>query len=132
MNPPLLLPGLLLAVASSCPSSAADTALSKGKWAGEAVILVVQERGADIEFECARGRIEGPLIVDGNGDFDLAGTFSPEGPGPSRDEGSSGTAARYQGHVKGASMTLVVRSGDKQIGSYHLDRDREVVLRKCR
>lgn len=132
MNPPFLLPGLLLAIASSCPSSAADTALGKSTWGGEAAIFVVLEGGADIEFECARGRIEKPVMVDGNGGFDLPGTLTPEGPGPTRDDGGSGTTVRYQGRVKGTSMTLIVQSGDKQIGSYNLTRDREVVLRKCR
>jgi hypothetical protein len=131
MNRPFLLPGLLVAVASSCVSTAADTLLGKGSWGGEAAIFVVLEGGADIEFECARGRIEKPVVVDRNGDFDLPGTFTPEGPGPTRNEGGSGATMRYQGRVKGTSMTLIVRSGDKEIGSYRLERDREVVLRKC-
>lgn len=132
MKPPsLLVPGLCLAIASSCVSAAADTPLTKGRWAGEAAIFVVVDGGAEIEFECARGRIDKAVAVDRNGDFDMAGTLTPDGPGPARDEGA-GSAARYQGHVKGTTMTLVVWNGDKKVGSYELTRDREVVLRKCR
>lgn len=132
MNPSsLLLSGFLLAVASSCVSAAADTPLAKGRWGGDAAIFVVVDGGAEIEFECARGRVEKTVVVDRNGDFDMPGTLTPEGPGPSRDEGA-GSAVRYEGHVKGTTMTLVVWSGDRKIGSYDLTRDREVVLRKCR
>jgi len=122
---------LLIVVAASCGLSASETTLGKSTWGGDAAILQVVEGGADIEFECAAGRIEGPIRIDSHGAFDVAGTWTAEGPGPTRDEGSA-TAVRYRGQVKGDTMTLTVRSATAEIGTYALTRDRQSILRKCR
>ena len=88
---------LAILVAASCGLAASEAALPKGVWGGDTAILEVVEGGANIEFECATGRIEGAVRVDSKGEFDLPGTLASDGPGPSRDEGSSASPVRYQG-----------------------------------
>jgi hypothetical protein len=133
MNLPtqVLVSGLLLAVAARRVSASEGT-LGKSVWGGDSAILEVVEGGANLEFDCARGRIEGPIRIDGHGDFDAPGTFTPEGPGPTRDDDSSASKVRYQGHVKGETLQLTVRTDKEQIGSHTLTRDRQPILRKCR
>jgi hypothetical protein len=111
---------------------ASDRTLAAGPWGGEKVIFEVVADGADLEFECARGRISKPIKLDGNGDFDLPGTFGAEGRGPSRDDASSAAEARYKGHVQGDTMTLNVTIGDRKMGPFTLTRGRQPFLKKCR
>src|SRR5437764_116263 len=87
-------------------------ALPAGSWGGQHVVLEVGERGADLEFDCARGRIDSPIQLDVRGDFDVAGTFTPEHGGPiRRDEQAHAAGARYVGHVDGQTMELTVSRG---------------------
>jgi len=104
----------------------------QGTWGGERVIIKVTEAGADLEFECARGRINQAIRPDQHGDFDLPGSLTPEGRGPTRDGGDNANQVRYQGHLQDKTMTLTVVSGDEKLGPYTLTRDSEPILRKCR
>jgi hypothetical protein len=125
-------PAMGLALAYSCAVTAGEARLAEGVWGGDNAILTVAADGADVEFECAHGRIAQPIRIDGKGDFDLAGTYEAETPGPSRDDGPPPAPARYQGAIRGDTLTLVVSRADQGIGSYSLTRGRAVVLRKCR
>ena len=125
-------PSLWLAIASSCTLLASEATLPRGVWGGDSIVLEVVTGGADLEFDCARGRISEPLKLDGKGTFVLPGTFAPEGPGPTRDDAPPPAPARYQGSVKGDTMTLSVVRGEQQIGTFKLTRGRQTVLRKCR
>ncbi|MEO8359841.1 MAG: hypothetical protein ABI672_07420 [Vicinamibacteria bacterium] len=122
--------GLAIAIASACPA-ASVTRLSPGVWGGDAAILEVTKDGANVEFECAVGVITKPIVLDAKGGFDLPGTFTAEGRGPTRDD-ATGSVARYVGSVKGETLTLTVSAEGKEIGSYPLTRGRQSVLRKCR
>lgn len=104
----------------------------QGTWGGERVIIKVNESGADLEFECAIGRISQVLQLDAQSNFDLPGTLTPEGRGPTRDGGDAANKVRYQGHVQDKTMTLTVVSEDQKLGPYTLTRDSEPILRKCR
>jgi hypothetical protein len=108
-------------------------ALAPGPWGSEQAILEVTTDGADVEFECARGRITKPVVLDTHGDFDLPGIFTPEGHGPTRDAADPREAeARYRGHVGGDAMTLTMTQGERRLGPYTLRRDQRPTLRKCR
>jgi hypothetical protein len=109
----------------------AGEALGPGAWGGEEVIVDVVGDGAEVEFECAHGRITKRIELDAHGDFDLPGTFAPESHGPTRDDATA-AAARYRGHVDGDTMTLTVSRGDDRIGPYTLTRGERPVLKKCR
>ena len=42
----------------------------------------VTDRVASLDFDCARGTIEGPITPNEQGRFDVPGTSVREGPGP--------------------------------------------------
>jgi hypothetical protein len=108
-------------------------AVAAGTWGGDHVILEVSEKGAEVEFDCARGQITQPITLDKHGDFDIAGTFTPEHGGPvGRDEAAAPARARYSGHVDGDTMSLTVTLGEEKAGTYTLTRGSRPILRKCR
>src|SRR5205823_9235109 len=96
-------------------------AIPPGTWGGEHVVLELTERGGELEFDCARGRFDGPLRVDAKGRFDVKGTFTPQHGGPiRRDEKELHIDTRYVGHVAGKTMTLKLLRGEKDLGSFTL------------
>ncbi|MBZ5666361.1 MAG: hypothetical protein LAO30_17335 [Acidobacteriia bacterium] len=109
------------------------SAVATGAWGGEHIILEISEKGAEVEFDCARGQVNGPIILDKHGDFDVAGTFTPEHGGPvRRDENTPPTPARYSGHVDGRTMSLTVALAKEKVGTFTLTRGSHPNLRKCR
>lgn len=107
--------------------------VATGTWGGEHIILEVSEKGAEVEFDCARGQVSQPMTLNQKGDFDVPGTFSPEHGGPVlRDEPAASNPARYSGHVDGNTMTLTVTQGKENIGTFTLTRGQRPTLRKCR
>lgn len=104
----------------------------QGTWGGERVIMKVNDGGAELEFECATGRISQAIQLDSHGDFELPGSFTPEGHGPVRGDGNNVNQVKYQGHVQDKTMTLTVIAGDEKLGPYSLSRDSEPILKKCR
>ena len=49
-----------------------------GVWGGQHIHIEVGETSATIEYDCANGVIDGPLILDANGNFKLSGTHRIE------------------------------------------------------
>ena len=97
--------------------------LAQGTWGAPHIRLTVGDSSATIEYDCAHGQINGPLVTDRHGRFDLKGTHSPEHGGPVRDdEQSAGQPARYVGWTDGKKMTLTVTlAGRKEaIGTFNL------------
>ena len=86
--------------------------LAEGTWGGRGAVLRVTAEGAEAEFDCAHGAIEGRIELDARGRFDVAGTFVPEGgPVSIPAEGAAkekSFKARYRGRVEGKKMTLDV------------------------
>ena len=71
----------------------------------------VNDSGADIEFDCARGSISQRLALDAQGRFKLQGTYKAETPAPAAEDGGStgsGVTATYTGVLNGSSLRLVV------------------------
>ena len=123
--------GLVVAGPASAALSAAGRTPAPGAWGDDTLILEIASDGADVEFECARGRISKPITLDRRGDFDLPGTFAAEGHGPIREDAGSAGKARYGGHVAGDTLTLTVVVGDERMGPYTLTRGRRPILKKC-
>ena len=81
--------------------------ISTGSWGGHHISMKVGAKSATIEYDCANGVIDGPLVVDDNGHFNLRGTHRTEHGGPIRaDESSKGQPATYTGAINGNTMTL--------------------------
>ncbi len=113
----------------------APDALLPGAWGGAHVRFEVTEQGANVEYDCAHETVEGRIVVDRRGRFNVYGTHYEEHGGPVRpgDEGVS-YRVRLSGLVGGSLMRLTVRDAKtgRLVGRYDLARDREANLVKCR
>lgn len=137
---PLILPPLLLLVlaCSGCTIPKADlhaathaTALS-GDWGGAHVSLSLTASGGQIEYDCAHGTLEAPLVPDASGAFSVPGLHVREHGGPVRmGEQPESQPALYQGTVSGDRLQLRVTSGGAEIGSYLLRRGAGAQLFRC-
>lgn len=111
-HPMIVAAFLLLVVACSSgdsPTAPAPGPLANGVWGGEHLRLQVTPSGASLEYDCGSGTIDQPLIVDGDGDFAASGRHIPGHGGPVRlGEDTPTFPARYNGHVRGDRMTLIV------------------------
>jgi hypothetical protein len=130
------LTGLLLAVAwigCAGASSAKQGALT-GSWGGPHISLEITATGARVEYDCAHGTIDGPIIPDRSGQFEAMGTHTAEHGGPVReDEEEAGRPARYRGKVSGKTLTLTVTLADsgEEVGTFTLTRGATPRLTKC-
>jgi hypothetical protein len=106
----------------------------EGKWGAEHIMLVADEAGGVLEYDCAHGTIDESLIPDGDGHFDFVGTHTRETGGPTHvDEQPDIHPARYRGRVSGNTLTLTITltdSGDV-LGPYALVRGEPGRVYKC-
>jgi len=128
--------------ARATPSAAEGAAkrvsrLAEGTWGGRGAVLRVTAEGAEAEFDCAHGAIEGRIELDARGGFDVAGTFVPEGgpvsvPAEGADR-EKGFKARYRGRVEGKKLTLdvTVKETGGGSGEIVLTHGQEPRLEKC-
>ncbi len=96
--------------AQSVPAVAAK-AVPNGVWGGEHIRMEVNDSGADIEFDCARGSISQPLKLDDKGHFKVQGIYMAETPAPAAADGglsASGIKATYTGTLDGSSLRLEI------------------------
>jgi hypothetical protein len=116
-----------------CSGSNASTDLT-GSWGAEHIGIVVIENGAKLEYDCAHGSIDEPLIVDENGGFEAVGVHVREHGGPIRlGEIPDEHPARYKGYIKGNKMTLTVTliDSEQKIGTFSLNRGAPPRVHKC-
>ena len=96
--------------------------------------MQVTSAGARLEYDCAEGVIEEPLRPDNDGSFAATGTHTPGHGGPVRlGEILPSFRARYEGHVRGDQMSLLVTLTETgaQVGSFELRRGSSGVLLRC-
>jgi hypothetical protein len=124
---------LLIVGLSGCLSPEVPEVVS-GEWGGEHLGLVVSDGGADLEYDCATGRITGAIRPDGSGRFSVIGLHFPGhgGPDPIPDPHSA-RPARYDGVVRGDKMTIVVTLTDTgdYLGTFTLIRGASPHVFKC-
>ena len=109
--------------------------LATGVWGGQHIRVAVTDSGADIEFDCAHGTIDQPIVLDGKGAFDVEGKFTTERGGPTRrDQKANYRLVRYVGQVKEQALTLTITdAGTKEtIDSFTLTHGSDGRLMKCR
>ena len=129
----LALPFIVHAQIIGAQTIGMQTIVANGTWGGTGLRVEVSSTGADVEFDCAHGRIEGTIHLGKTGSFDVKGTFAPEHGGPIlRDEDAAAYAARYKGRVAGDTMTVTVLQGTTKIGPFRIKRGARPILRKCR
>jgi hypothetical protein len=105
-----------------------------GLWGGDHVRMIVSSDGALLEYDCANGKIDRPLILDVKGGFSMQGSYIAERGGPRRDADAARTRARYVGRVSGDTMRLTVTldNSKKPVGEFALTRGTDTLLTKCR
>nr|ART35660.1 B449 [uncultured bacterium] len=115
-------------------ANAQKTRIATGVWGGLHINLEVGRNSAKIEYDCAFGAIEGPLVVDGNGKFELRGSFTQERGGPVRaDETPESRPAIYSGTIRGNTMTLTLKvSGVDEAETFTLEHGKAGELFKCK
>ncbi len=118
----------------ACATVAAPTEPLVGRWGGEHVDLLLTSANGTLDFDCAAGRIDGPLLIRADGSFTGVGSHTPGTGGPERiGETRPSYPASYSGTVRGDRMTLRidVPSQGLVIGPYVLTRDARPMLVRC-
>lgn len=126
-------PILVACALGGCLGAPEPTPPLSGAWGGEHVRLTFAENGdGALEYDCASGRIEGPVTPDRNGAFTTVGVHTPGQGGPAREgEAPPGYPVVYQGRVRGARMTLEVGGEGLEVGAFTLERDAQPRLYRC-
>ena len=108
--------------------------IATGVWGGQHINIKVGANSATIEYDCASGVIDGPLVVDSDGNFKLRGTHRMERGGPIRaDEQPRKIPATYTGSIKGNTMMLTLKLADSSDEeTFTLERGKEGEIFKCR
>ena len=127
---------LLGIVVLSRPGCAFETEtgpLASGMWGGEHMLIEIGQSSAQVEYDCAAGTINVPIMLS-DGDFSAAGTFTLGHGGPVRvGEVDPPLPARYFGSVRGDVMniTVTLTTDNTVIGSYELRRGSSGRVFKC-
>ena len=117
----------------SCASAIDMQRITTGVWGGEHIHIEVGEKSASIEYDCAHGMIEGPLVLDASGRFNLRGTHTPERGGPIRaDEQPQSQPAKYVGSISGNKMTLTLKLEGFDDEVFTLEKGKQGELFKCK
>ena len=130
----LLVLGLLLVGFMVSAGSQKTKRLAAGLWGGTHVSIAVGSQSAKVEYDCAHGAIDGPLVVDSEGKFEWRGTFTPERGGPVRAGGAERSQpATYSGEIKGDTMTLSLKVADgEDAETFTLEKGKPGKLVKCK
>ena len=118
---------------SGCGSNVSQIDL-KGTWGGEHIGILVSDSSATLEYDCAHGTIDEPIIPDDEGKFEVSGVHVFEHGGPIRsDEVLDEHPALYKGHIVGNEMTLilVLTDTDTEIDTFSLTSGVNPLIYKC-
>jgi hypothetical protein len=118
----------------SPPNKPMGAAVPLGVWGGVHIQMQVTDQGAEVEYDCAHGKILEPLSLDSAGRFQAKGIHVLDGPGPARQGvDPANQPANFSGDVKGKTMTLeVTLAGTSEpVGTFTLTQGSEGRLRKC-
>ena len=116
-----------------CTSSISQIDLT-GVWGGKHIGIVVSDSSTTLEYDCAHGTIDEPIIPDDEGRFEVSGVHVFEHGGPIRiDEIPDEHPALYKGHIVGKEMTLilVITDTDTVIDTFSLSSGVDPLIYKC-
>jgi hypothetical protein len=105
-----------------------------GSWGGQHIGLSLTPEGGTVDYDCASGRIDGPVVPNAIGEFHVRGTHTASAAGPVREgQVPQSLPALYSGSVKGSVITLevVVPATGLVIGPTELQQDRPPQLTRC-
>jgi len=116
-----------------CTSSISQIDLT-GVWGGKHIGILVSDSSTTLEYDCAHGTIDEPIIPDDDGSFEVSGVHVFEHGGAIRiDEVLDEHPALYKGHIAGNEMTLVLVLTDTEteIDTFLLTRGVNPLIYKC-
>jgi hypothetical protein len=104
-----------------------------GEWGGTHVGLKLGETSGVLDYDCAAGTIDGPLVPRRDGSFEAQGRHTPGTGGPEREgEVRPSYRTRYWGNVRGDRMTLQARvESGVLLGPFTLVRGAEPIIFRC-
>jgi hypothetical protein len=116
---------------ASTPSQSRDL---RGTWGGNHIAMEVSDEGAEIEFDCAHGRITEKISPDADGKFETKGVFERERGGPQRMGENNEQPAVYRGSIKEKTMTLTIEltESKESAGTFTLTHGKQGRILKCR
>ena len=125
---------VLLVLALSVPAKTPKMKrIATGLWGGDHIRIKVGAKSATVEYDCASGVINGPLVVDANGRFNLHGVHRAEHGGPVRvGETGKEQPATYTGSIKGNRMTLDLKLDGSDVETFTLEKGKAGELFKCK
>ncbi len=131
MRARLVLP--MLAALSACASVPPARGPVTGEWGGTHVGLKLSAAGGVLDYDCAAGTIDEPIILLADRSFHVVGTHTPGWGGPERSgEVRPSYRTRYSGSVRGDRMTLTGRvENGVLLGPFTLVRGAEPVIMRC-
>lgn len=128
------LPLLATLLIAGCAGAALRVPVT-GQWGGEHVGLLLNSGGGGaLEYDCASGSIDGPVVTDAAGRFSVVGTHSPGHGGPDRiGDDPPRFPATIAGIVRGDVMTVVVDVAAiaQRLGPFTLRRGAAPNLMRC-
>ena len=106
----------------------------RGTWGGRSIAMEVSDEGAEIEFDCAHGRITEKIAPDADGKFEAKGVFAPERGGPERLGENNEQPALYRGSIQEKTMTLSIEltRNNEDLGTFTLTQGSTGRIHKCR
>ena len=105
-----------------------------GEWGGEHIALAVSAGGATLEYDCAHGTIDEPIVPNDDGDFNVQGTDVREVGGPAQGGVTPDVLmAGYRGTTDGRRMTLTVSLPDlgEVVGTFELTLGETAQIFRC-
>lgn len=105
----------------------------RGTWGGQSIAMEVSDEGAEIEFDCAHGRITEKIAPDADGKFEAKGVFARERGGPQRMGENNEQPAVYRGSIKEKTMTLSIEltRNKENLGTFTLTQGSTGRIHKC-
>ena len=118
---------------SACASMALSPTNVSGVWGGPHISLVLEGGLGTIEYDCASGTIDTPVIPAPDGSFAATGTHRAGQGGPIRvGQIFISKPAKYAGKIEKDHMTLgVVLEDGTALGPYDLTRGAQGSLTRC-
>jgi hypothetical protein len=119
---------------SSASQSGQPAQVKAGTWGGQHLAMTVSDTKVEFEFDCGTASIDGHISLKSDGTFVATGTFTREGPGPTRIGGGPGEPARVTGTVKDDTMQvqIVLIDSKADMGTFTVTLGTNARLVKCR
>ena len=128
-----LIAAFLLIAAGPCSTDLAGP-IAPSEWGGEHVGLTVSATSGTLEYDCASGTIDQPIVAATNGSFIAQGTHTRGHGGPiMQGEIPDRHPARYDGWTHGETMRLTVTLTDtgEKLGDFTLVRGQSPRVFRC-